>query len=232
LNYKKSSGVNQATSKLSVWAAASGKSFARSKKSRLLTFTLFFITIFSVTTVLTPVVAVRADDGLDVNTPARVANTDGDGVRFREAPNTGSDTLTIIPENDLVMIKDGQTKDNEGNSFYKVEYQGKTGYAMSQYLIFAGKANPGISAIPVGQPAKIVNTNGDGVNFRQQASSGSSVMAVLTENTVVTSLGGPLPTRKITASSGWITKVRPAMSRWLLSVPPRPTRLSVAAAAT
>jgi cell wall-associated NlpC family hydrolase len=191
LNYKKSSGVNQATNKVSPWVKASGLSFTRLKKSRLLAFTLFFITLFSLTTILIPASAVRADDGLASNSPARVANTDGDGVRFREAPNTGAATITIIPENELVTIKGGQTKDSEGNSFYKVQYQDKTGYAMSQYLIFAGKANPGVAAIPVGNPAKIVNTDGDGVNFRQQANSASSVMAVLTENTLVTSLGGP-----------------------------------------
>ncbi|MBN9388441.1 MAG: C40 family peptidase [Chloroflexi bacterium] len=191
MNYKKSSGLNQATSKFWVGVTASGKSFPRTKNSRLLAFTLFFITLFSLTTFLQPVSAVRADDGLAANSPARVANTDGDGVRFREAPDTGSATITIIRENELVMIKGGQTKDSEGHSFYKVEYQGKTGYAMSDYLIFAGKAAPGVKAIPTGSPAKIVNTDGDGVNLRQQASSGSSVLAVLTENTVVTSLGGP-----------------------------------------
>lgn len=190
MNYKKNSGPYRATSKLS-GRAASGKSLAGSKKSRFLVFTLFFITLFSLTTVLTPVSAVQADDGLAANSPARIANTEGDGVRFREAPNTGSGTISIIPENELVMIKGSQTKDSAGNSFYKIEYQGKTGYAMGQFLIFAGKARPGITAVPVGNPAKIVNTDGDGVNLRQQASSASSVLAVLTENTVVTSLGGP-----------------------------------------
>jgi len=145
LNYKKSSGIDMTTHKGSGWVIASGKSFARSKKSRLLAFSLFFITLFSLTTILTPASAVRADDGLATNSPARVANTGGDGVRFREAPDTGAATITIIPENELVTIKGGQTKDNAGDSFYKVEYQGKTGYAMSQYLIFAGKANPGVA---------------------------------------------------------------------------------------
>ncbi len=191
LNYKKSSGINKAANKFSPWVTASGKSFPGSKKPRLLALTLFFITLFSLTTIITPASAVRADDGLAANSPARVANTEGDGVRFREEANTGAGTITIIPENELVTIKGGQVKDNAGNSFYKVEYQGKTGYAMSQYLIFAGKAKSGITAIPTGNPAKIVNTDGDGVNFRQQANSASSVMGVLTENTLVTSLGGP-----------------------------------------
>lgn len=191
MNYKRSFGSNRAANTYSVGTRAYNGGLSNHKQSRLLAFTLFFITLFSLTTFLGPVSAVRADDGLAVNSPARVANTEGDGVRFRTAANTGAETITIIPENELVTIKSGQTKDSAGNSFYKVEYQGKTGFAMSQYLIFAGKANPGVAAIAAGSPAKIVNTDGDGVNLRQQASAGSGVLAVLTENTVVTALGGP-----------------------------------------
>jgi peptidoglycan DL-endopeptidase LytF len=183
--------LNQATKPYSVGTKATSKSFSSFKHSRLIAFTFFFITLFALTTLLQPISAVRADDGLDANSPARVANTDGDGVRLRQGASSGAETITIIPENDLVTIKSGVSKDKEGNAFYKVEYQGKTGYAMTQYLIFAGKATPNIQAVPVGNPAKIINTDGDGVNLRQQASAGSSVLGVLSENTLVISLGGP-----------------------------------------
>ncbi len=191
MNHTKSSSFNHATSQYWVGSKASNKSFTNSKQSRLLASTLFFITLFSLTTFLGPVSAVRADDGLGVNNQARVANTEGDGVRFRESASAGAETITIIPENELVTIKSGLTKDKQGNAFYRVEYQGKTGFAMSQYLILAGKAAPNIQAVPVGNPAKITNSGGDGVNLRQQASAGSGVLAVLSENTLVISLGGP-----------------------------------------
>jgi peptidoglycan endopeptidase LytF len=191
LNQKKSTGFSQVTMYAHVGTATFYKSASNSKKSRLIAFSLFFITLFSLTTFLQPVAAVRADDNLGVNSQARVANTEGDGVRLRQSATSASETLTIIPENELVTIKSGLNKDKQGNNFYKVDYQGKTGYVMSAYLILAGKATPNIQAVPAGSPAKIINTGGDGVNLRQQASAGSSVLAVLSENTLVISLGGP-----------------------------------------
>lgn len=150
--------------------------------------TLLLLTLFSFVTVAP---SALAETGLSAGSPARVANTDGDGVRLRESPNTGDNIIQTIDENELVMIRGGLTKDKQGNSFYKIEYNGKTGYAMAQYLIFAGKTTKGVTPLAVGSPGKIVNTDGDGVNMRQQANSGASVLNVLPEGALFTVMGGP-----------------------------------------
>jgi uncharacterized protein YgiM (DUF1202 family) len=135
--------------------------------------------------------AVLAESDLTSGSPARVANTDGEGVRMRQEPSVIESIIAHIDENELVIIKGGPTTDERGNSFYKVEYNGQTGYVAMQYLIFAGRVAKGIKTLPVGSAAKVVHTDGEGVNFRQQASGASSVLAVLPENTLTTIMGGP-----------------------------------------
>lgn len=151
---------------------------------------LLLVLLFSFTSVVLPGSEALAEDGLTAGTPARVANTDGDGVRLRENASASASVITTIAENELVTIKGGPTKDREGNAFYKVSYEDKTGYAMTQYLIFAGKANKA-RPLPVGSPAKIANSAGDSVNMRQQASAGAPVLNLLPEGTLFLIMGGP-----------------------------------------
>lgn len=151
-------------------------------------FTLCLLILFSFVT-LAP--TALAEDGLSAGSPARVANTDGDGLRLRQSASASSEVIMTIDENELITIKGGPTKDKQGNSFYKIEYNGKTGYSMVQYLIFAGKTSKGVKALPVGSAAKISSTGGDGVNMRQQPNAGSSVLTVLPEGALMTVLGGP-----------------------------------------
>ncbi|HEX2916555.1 MAG TPA: SH3 domain-containing C40 family peptidase [Chloroflexia bacterium] len=162
-----------------------------SRKARKSTPVILFLTLFTLVIFLQPVSSVFAEDGLEINGPARVANTDGDGVRMREGPSTGANSITVIGENELVMIKGATVKDKQGNAFYKIEYDGKSGYAMSEYLIFAGKVSKNFKGLPANSTAKISGTNGDGVNMRQQANSGSSVLARLNEGAVINIIGGP-----------------------------------------
>ena len=132
-----------------------------------------------------------ADDGLSNGMAARVANTDGDKLRMRDNPAATADTIAQIDANEIVTIKGGPYKDKQGNAFYKIIYNGKTGYAMTEYLVSAGKATKNIPTLPVGSPAKITHTDGDGANLRQQAASSAPVLAVLSENSLVTVMGGP-----------------------------------------
>lgn len=163
----------------------------KQKRTRFSALLILFLVLFLSASLVLPAYTAMAEDGLTAGTPARVAGTDGDGVRLRESPSATAQSLQIVDENELVTIKGSPVKDAKGNSFYKVDYNGKAGYVMTQYLVFAGKANKGVKSLPVGQPAKITNTDGDGVNMRQQPSAGTAVLALLTEGAVITVLGGP-----------------------------------------
>ncbi len=134
-----------------------------------------------------------AETGLTAGSQARVANTDGDGVRMRTEPSAGAEIMLTLKENWLVTIKGGPFKDNQGNSFYKIEWSNRTGYAMTQYLSYAGK-NSGASggkSLPIGGQARIGGTGGDGVRMRQQANVAAPTMTILGETYLVTVLGGP-----------------------------------------
>ncbi len=158
---------------------------------RFLTSTGLFLVLFLMINLFQPVSISLAEDGLANGSSARVANTDGDKLRMRDNPTAAASTLAMIDENEVVTIKGGPVKDKQGNSFYKISYNGKTGYAMAQYLISAGKVSKTVKPLPVGSPVKISNTDGDGANLRQQASGSASVLAVLPEGTVLTVMGGP-----------------------------------------
>jgi peptidoglycan DL-endopeptidase LytF len=165
--------------------------FSSRRRVRVAALSLLSLLVFSFMTISQPVYDVFAVDGLGVNSNARVAGTDGDGINLREEPNSKGKVIKVVGENELVVIKGAAVKDKQGNSFYKVEYDGKTGYMMSQYLYFAGKPAPNTPNFKVGSNLKIAGTDGDGVNMRQQATGASAVLDILDEGLVVSVLGGP-----------------------------------------
>lgn len=160
------------------------------RKRRFTALTLLFVTFFSFATVIEPVSLALAENGLDAGTSARVANTEGDGVRLRETPSSTANTMQIIKENETVTIKEGPFKDKAGNTFYKISYNGKLGYAMTNYLMSARTPSKNVKGLALGL-AHIAKTDGDGANMRQQASSVAPVLSLLKENAVVELLGGP-----------------------------------------
>jgi cell wall-associated NlpC family hydrolase len=134
-----------------------------------------------------------AESGLKAGSQARVSNTDGDGVRLRTAPDAKASTILTLSENWQVTIKGGPYNDSQGNSFYKVEWSNRTGYAMTQYLSYSGKSSAGTSSksLPVGGQVRVSGTSGDGVRMRQQANASASTLSILSENYLLTVLGGP-----------------------------------------
>lgn len=181
-----------------IWTGnqTSAGQFSATTRRQLALTSISFLVFLAFSLITTPLSEVQAADGLAVNSNARVAGTDGDGVNLREEANSKANILKLVSENELVIIKGSTTKDKQGNSFYKVNYEGKTGYIMSQYLYPAGKPAPNAPKFAVGSLLKITATDGDGVNMRQQANSGSSVLNVLDEEEVVTVLGGPFADSK------------------------------------
>lgn len=135
-----------------------------------------------------------AENGLKSGSQARVSNTDGDGVRLRTEPSAKASTILTLSENWLVTIKGGPFTDSQGNTFYKVDWNSRTGYAMTQYLSYAGKTSTSTGSsksLPIGGQVRVSGTNGDGVRMRQQAKTSASTLAILSENYLLTVMGGP-----------------------------------------
>ena len=73
---------------------------------------------------------------------AIVANTNGDPLRMRSAPNTGGRVLTLLNPGATVAIQDGPLSDNTGTLWYKITARGLTGWAMAMYLSQAPTSAP------------------------------------------------------------------------------------------
>lgn len=75
---------------------------------------------------------------------AYVANTDGDMLRVRSAPNTDGRVIARLNPGATVTIRSGPVTDKADITWYEVTGQGTTGWVMSQYLALAPEA-PGPS---------------------------------------------------------------------------------------
>ena len=57
----------------------------------------------------------------------------GSTLNMRDTPTTKGKVVVTIKDGEKVTIKDGP-KDADGFTWYQIEYQGQTGWAVSQYL--------------------------------------------------------------------------------------------------
>ena len=64
-----------------------------------------------------------------------VVNLDGDLLNIRREAGTNSPVAGTLKEGDAVYIS-GETADRNGNKWYRIEYDGKTGYIHSYYVSF------------------------------------------------------------------------------------------------
>lgn len=150
--------------------------------------------------VMTQYVSRSGSGGFALGSQVRVAGTDGDGVRLRTAANTGSGTIVTLEENWLATVVGGPFRDNQGNNYYRLEWTGKTGFANSEYLAYAGKSgnvttstqsnSSSNNKLTIGGQAKVSGTDGEGVRLRQQPNPLSATLSVLGETYLVTVLGG------------------------------------------
>lgn len=133
-----------------------------------------------------------------------VSGTNGNGLRLRDGASTSASVLTVMPEGTSVSVVGADKTDADGTSWANVSYQGTTGFASRDFLSSGGStaASSGSSSsgstspatsgsLAAGDNAKVVNTNGDGLNLRSAASFTAGVQAVAKEGSIVHILGGP-----------------------------------------
>src|SRR5690242_7337228 len=71
----------------------------------------------------------QATAALKVPGQAKVYNTGGVGLNLRSGPSTGYGVLVTMPEGSVVDVTAGPQ-----NSFYKIKYGSKVGWAHGNYL--------------------------------------------------------------------------------------------------
>ena len=113
------------------------------------------------------------------STPSTEKGVTTDNVNFRNSASTSSSIITTIPKNTTIEIID---KSNSG--WYKIEYKGVTGYVSSKYVDLNGNnSDNNTNDKPSTSTQKGVTTAN--VNFRNSASTSSSIIATIPKNTTI-----------------------------------------------
>ena len=100
-----------------------------------------------------------------------VGATTGSSLRLREEPSTSASIVTTLNKGVAVAILA-----DKANGWYKISYNGKSGFVSADYLI-VDRDNLFTT---------YGRTNGDGVNVRSAASTDSEVLASVNKGTIVT----------------------------------------------
>ena len=97
--------------------------------------------------------------------------TTGSSLRLRSEPSTSASVVTMLDKDVTVALQDGSV-----DGWYKVSYNGSTGYVSADYLA--------VDSDNVFTTYGRINS--DGVNVRAGASTDSSVLATIAEDAIVT----------------------------------------------
>lgn len=108
--------------------------------------------------------------------------TSGDSVKLRKSANTSSVVLATINAGDSVTIL------SKTGKFYKVQYNGKTGYAMVSYIDGAAESAPAVTAQPLTAIKKYPydTTTISRVKLRKTAEADSTVLVVVPQSSLIT----------------------------------------------
>ncbi len=171
--------------------------FANTAGAAALSLTILFSSF------LTGTHASYAATPITVGGKAIVTNTDGDNINVRSGVGTGNDKVATAQEGDIVIVVAGPKKDSDGNTWYKVQAQGGTGWVSLDYLDGKGTAtdtttntksasNTTNSSASLSGFATVANTDGDPLKMRSASSKDGKVITTLAADTTVAIKQGPL----------------------------------------
>lgn len=106
---------------------------------------------------------------------------------MRQQANGGASTLTILNDNYLVTVLGGPFNDSQGNSFFKVEWTGYTGYVSGSFLGTAPKN----AVAGTGGSMRVTNTDGDPIRYRTGPGRDYDSNSYVYEGQVLKLLAGP-----------------------------------------
>jgi N-acetylmuramoyl-L-alanine amidase len=133
---------------------------------------------------------------------AEVTGTNGDGVRCRVGPSSDAAVISVLSETTVVQVLA-----RPDNGWMQIVCGNQAGYANTEFLWSGGAGEDELSATDndaafsaaANGTATVTGTNGQGLNCRSSASISSSVIAVLSPGSTVTTRGA--------ASGGWVPVV-------------------------
>ncbi len=138
-----------------------------------------------------------SNNGGSATGPAMVANTGGDGVRFRAGASFDAAVIAVLMDGASLTLRSGST-----GGWTAVTYDGRNGFIYSDYVATArNPSNPG-SGSGVGSTSLSPGSNArvtDTLNFRSAASYSAGVVGIAPIGTVVqvtgASTGGFYPVK-------------------------------------
>ncbi|MDQ6603931.1 MAG: C40 family peptidase [Chloroflexota bacterium] len=111
---------------------------------------------------------------------ATIANTSGDGVRFRSNPSKNGNILATIPEGAIILVTNGP-QDADGVTWYQVQYAGQSGWIDADF----------ISARKLTNYAAVTFADGGGVRLRDNTDTNANVIGMVPEGAIVLIVAGP-----------------------------------------
>jgi uncharacterized protein YgiM (DUF1202 family) len=129
------------------------------------------------------------NNGNTTMTEEKAATVNASYVNVRSGAGTSYSVVAVASLNDAVKVT-GETTDSSGTKWYKVTYNGTTGYMHSDYVTLdsAGTGNNNNNN-NTGYTEKAATVNASSVNVRSGAGTGNSVVATLSLNTSITVTG-------------------------------------------
>lgn len=107
---------------------------------------------------------------------------DASSLRLRSEPSLNSSTLAYLPDDTVVSVLEKM------DGWYKVSYNGMTGYVSSDYLMYTPAANNAdTETAPEDDEAEELEgiITGSGVNFRSEPTTSSAILGSFSKGTVV-----------------------------------------------
>ena len=131
----------------------------------------------------TPTPTPVPDSSKNVDLPAiegSIGSVTAGGTNFREGPGTGYHSITRLDRNTQVELLTIPSIRGNGNTFFKVRYNGIVGYIMSDFIsiISGGPAN-GETTVTTPTPTPTNNGNNNNNNNNNNFTTGSYVKLIL-----------------------------------------------------
>lgn len=157
------------------------------------------IAILALAPALAAVRPVAAADLL-IGGAAQIVDADGDPVNLRDSASLDAGILAAVPEGSIVDLLSGPVASDDGMAWYRVAFEGQTGYMSADFLAeYTGDGNGGS-----GDGAVVTSR----VNLRGGPSTADDVVTVLDEGENVTLTGGMqngfYPASTANGDAGWV----------------------------
>ncbi len=107
-----------------------------------------------------------------------IVNSNASTLNLRASASTDAAILLEMPKGESVIVT------QKGDTWCAVRYEGVSGYAMTQYLLFGTEEEDGGDTDTAAEYAKVTTASGS-LNMRTQGKSGSTILCTIPQNAYV-----------------------------------------------